>query len=241
MRVFERTRTIGLCCVCAVTGPAAGQVPLDDHFDTAMHPDWVVVRGGAEVVDGWLVLSRTDVGSPRDSAVVFRDGDESIRDFVLHVRADPDLSLGTWERSHVGFRLTGAWTPSASGYYLSLVFPGDGSGSRATFTRQVNGVVTELARVQPFNAAQPVDVVIRAAGSVIDVFVNGGHLFAINDPGGPAGGGVTLWSVWESSGRYDDVVLTLLEGPCAGDANLDGSVTFVDVTTVLANFLTVCP
>lgn len=225
--------------------PTFAQVPIDDHFDTAMGPGWVVIRGGAYVDNGWLVLNRTDSVSPRDSVVAINDGDISIKDFVLHVRVDPVPSGpgNIWNRAGIGFRTTDAFGALPSQYSLYFVLPPDGSGtSRVHLSRAVNGVGVEIGQVNPFTATEPMDVVVSAIGHSIKVYVNGSIVFDVNDPEGPLAGGVALWNVWESMGRYDDVILAQVPPEfCPGDADGNRSVEFADITTVLSNWLSTCP
>jgi hypothetical protein len=231
----------GVAASLAMLASTHAQVPMDDHFDATMNPQWVILRGSPYLQNGWLVLTRTDFGNPRDTAMVFQDGDTTIRDFVLHLRVDPVVSgYDNWKRAGVSFRTTNAWSPGQTGYYLSFVFD-PAATPYATLARGLNGVGTELARITPYTPTLPMDVVIRAIEHSIQIYINGSLAFNINDPAGPLAGGIGMWNVWESLGRYDDITLTLLPPACPGDADGNGTVNFSDITQVLASFGTMCP
>jgi hypothetical protein len=248
MRTRKQPFMLSALAVLALSVSAAAQVPFHDHFDTTINSGWVVKNGASSVQNGWLHLIDTNPGFPRWSCMTLNEGDTTWRDYQFQTRFDPILTPsalgGPWMRGGMLWRSTDWSGPTSTAYGLQFVLPGDSSGtSRLDFSRQVNGDSgVMLQQITPFTPTLPMDVVVYANGHHIKVYINGSLLIDVVDVGGPLSGGVGIWNVWESEGRYDDISVTLLPPePCPGDADGSRSVNFADITTVLANFGIACP
>jgi hypothetical protein len=61
------------------------------------------------------------------------------------------------------------------------------------------------------------------------VWVDGASTIDVVDPHPLLFGGIGVHNLWESEGRYDDVVVNSLPTPCLGDLNCDGVINFDDI------------
>lgn len=238
-------RVLALSALVGAPSMAAAQTPFNDHCDAALRPEWIVKNGSAWVPDGWVHLLDTVPAFPRYSVITLHEGDLTWNDYIFQARCEPILTAapdGPWMRGGMVWRATNSFSASDTGYALQFVLPGDSSGtSRLDFSRSVNGAGVMLQQITPFTPTLPMDVLVSSQGHHIQVFINGSLTIDVVDSAGPLAGGVGVWNVWESEGRYDDILVAPIPSECPGDADGNGVVEFADVTSVLSNFLSVCP
>jgi hypothetical protein len=213
---------------------ACGQIIIEDSMKGASPPaGWSVVKGAAMMTGDALQLQNTG-GSPwsRDSVVVARDGDASIGNYDCRVRVEPvAMPAWGWNRASLLFRVNQtAWAtyglgPSFSGYVVNFIGEGDTGLLAPWFTptmsmgRVVGSSYAELGRSFDPIPAGAFDVRVRAVDDRVQLFVNSAMVFDVSDPDGPRSGGVGCFNIWETTGRYSNVLVT---APSLFEDHFDG-------------------
>jgi len=240
----------------ACTTTAYAQVLLADHFDTApgSATPWVNIKGNQWITDGWLNNQHTDPPfvNGRSACTAAHADDTSWTDYSFSLRVNPiptqAFSGEYWARAGVLFRVSNlGWEfydygPSGTFYRLDIAGTGDVETPHLELYHKINGVYTMLAsRAGWTPPAAPFDVYITASGSHITVSIAGEKVFDVQDPGGPAFGGVAVHNIWESRAAYDDVVVGVLPAQtCPADFNGDGFVDFTDFDAFVEAFEAGC-
>ena len=217
-----------LCAVTAIAAPAqtftAQQKPsIQGHLpntilfgDDFSKPEWQSKMCCQWVQDGWLYTQET-YGWPRDSMAVVHDGDQNWTDYTVTLRAQfvPTPNYYDVNDFTILVRTVNFVRSSAinSGRAYQITFNGKGhdwTPNQVVLTRTDNDIgsnTTLVTKDVPLPPLDPMNVRITVTGARIQLWINGIQVFDVTDPDPFLYGGIGVHAIWETSARFDDVVV----------------------------------
>ncbi len=218
-------------------------VLFQDNFNSGEPSSEWVSKGCCQWVDnGWYYTQDTN-GWPRDSMAVVHDADHQWQDYKLSLKAQFVQST-IWNTFTLLLRTNNFVRSSAgtSGSAYQLSFNGKGGGDwifnqilldRIDCTSGTCSVVNLITKDVTL-PLDPMNLEAAVRGAHIDLSLNGSLIFDVIDPNPLPYGGIGVHAIWEAEARFDDVVVSTLEGGpqllSLGDINGDGAPEIAVVT-----------
>lgn len=216
-------RPLSALCLAGLCATAQAEVLLmDDFAGAALAPAWAVEQGFAAVAGGQVDVYGSTPGT-RDGWIVANEGaDGAWSNYHFATRFLAEGGSG-WYHGDVAFRVQD-WQGWTSGTFYRLLVdtplwsggPGLNGGGTVSLGKVANGVYSTLVTTSPSpgivgNRDNAIDV--WAAGSRLQVAINGTQLIDVVDGSPILTGGVALGAIWESHVRYDYAVVATLPAP----------------------------
>ena len=187
-----------------------------DDFEQGKSQEWLDILPRTWTDSGWLYAEREPGSSYLDSVAVIHDCDGNWNNYRLSVTVD---SMEKW--AIVCFRTNNSGTPTDGdgmafdGYRLDIC-QGEGSyTNKLTLTRhQGEPINTVFLKNSPENIvpSSSFQLDIEMIGADIKVYIDSSLAMEYTDENPIHSGGIGLGCIWSLKVRFDDVVVTKIEG-----------------------------